>query len=65
MLQCAVFGALMRPLSVDVMVKEEQEEDESLVLKLPDGSVHTMMEQEAAGQSGQLASLAEIGRAHV
>merc|ERR1719167_932737 len=39
-LQCAVFGALMRPLSVEVLVKEEEEED-SCVVKLPDGTVHT------------------------
>lgn len=50
-LQCAVFGALMRPLTVEVAVKEEQEEDESLVLRLPDGSeVHTGSVEQDGGQ---------------
>ena len=55
-MQCAVFGALMRPLTVEVAVKEEQEEDESLVVRLPDGSVHTglSVEQDTGGQ-GSLA----------
>jgi MFS family permease len=34
-----VFGALMRPLSMNVLVEEEEEEDEC-VLKLPDGTIH-------------------------
>ena len=34
-----VFGALMRPLTMSVLVEEEEEEDEC-VLKLPDGTIH-------------------------
>ena len=42
-----VFGALMRPLSVQVYVKDEEqeeqeeEEEEKCILKLPDGTVHS------------------------
>ena len=39
-----VFGALMRPLSVQVYVKEEEEEEEEeekCILKLPDGTLHS------------------------
>jgi len=54
-LQCAVFGALMRPLSMSVMVEEEEEEEEC-VLKLPDGTVHI----QTVDSQGQLSSLAEV-----
>lgn len=49
-LQCAVFGALMRPLSVQVQVQvndendEEDDEDDNCVLKLPDGTIHTAVQ---------------------
>ena len=58
-LQCAVFGALMRPLSVDVVVKEDEEDPEdNCVLKLPDGTIHTQT-VELADSTGQLSSLAD------
>ena len=58
-LQCAVFGALMRPLSVQVQVteenEEEDEEDDNCVLKLPDGTIHTSV-QASCEKNVQLSS---------
>ena len=56
-LQCAVFGALMRPLTVEVMVKTEEEEDENLIVKLPDGTIHngTVDHNDSTGQLSSLA----------
>ena len=46
----------MRPLSVEVLVKEEEEED-SCVVKLPDGTVHTQAVR--VPSTGQLSQLTE------
>lgn len=54
-LQCAVFGALMRPLTMSVLVEEEEEEDEC-VLKLPDGTIHI----QTVDSNGQLSALDEV-----
>lgn len=58
-LQCAVFGALMRPLSVQVQVNEENDEeeddDDNCVLKLPDGTIHTAV-QASGDKNVQLSS---------
>jgi len=54
-LQCAVFGALMRPLSMSVLVEEEEEEDECM-LKLPDGTIHI----QHVDSNGQLSALNEV-----
>ena len=58
-LQCAVFGALMRPLSIQVQVNEEKDEeeddDDNCVLKLPDGTIHTAF-QASVEKNVQLSS---------
>eukprot|EP00092_Neocalanus_flemingeri_P041880 GFUD01045614.1.p1 GENE.GFUD01045614.1~~GFUD01045614.1.p1 ORF type:complete len:717 (-),score=114.69 GFUD01045614.1:192-2342(-) len=58
-LQCAVFGALMRPLSMTVLVEEEDEEEDKCVLKLPDGTIHTQSVNKT-GSNGQLSALSEV-----
>jgi len=59
-LQCAVFGALMRPLSMSVLVEEEEEEEEDkCVLKLPDGTIHTQTVTKN-DSNGQLSALNEV-----
>jgi len=59
-LQCAVFGALMRPLSIPVIIEEEEQEDDTLsqthTLKLPDGTVHI----QSVDSHPHLTTLAEV-----
>jgi len=59
-LQCAVFGALMRPLTMSVLVEEEEdEEDDRCVLRLPDGTIHTQSVTKN-DSNGQLSALNEV-----
>merc|ERR550519_2367475 len=63
-LQCAVFGALMRPLSLSVLVEEEVEEEPVLKMKLPDGQSVTGLRHSIApseqGSGGDLASPSQL-----
>jgi len=58
-LQCAVFGALMRPLTVSVLVMEQDEEGEKCTLKLPDGTIKQTLKTDVSEQTS-LASFDQI-----